>query len=95
MSTQSLANQFGWTITTIDDLNVLVGDLNYVSRNYCNMVSELSSRNYVEEALEPLRLMSKEFNAETELLINHIKTEHISYLEKQKEAIRAQMKEFS
>lgn len=93
MSAQSLANQLGWSITTLDNLEELIYILNSVSNGYGAMVSSLSSANYVNEMLEALMLMSHQFEEETNELINHIKGEHVEYIERQKQAVLQQMKE--
>lgn len=93
MSAQSLANQLGWSITTLDNLEELIYILNSVSNGYGAMVSSLSSANYVNEMLEALMLMSHQFEEETNELINHIKGEHVEYIERQKNAVLQQMKE--
>jgi len=93
MSEQSLANQLGWSITTLDYLEDLVYRINSVSNSYEALVGGLSASNYVKEMLEPLEMMSREFCEKTDDLVAHVRSDHVDYIERQKEAILMQMRD--
>jgi len=93
MSEQSLANQLGWSITTLDYLDDLVYKINAVSNSYDALVGGLSASNYVSEMLEPLALMSRQFCEQADDLAAHVKSEHVEYIERQKQAVLQQMRD--
>ncbi len=94
-SKQSLANQMGWTITTRDYLNNLNSELRHISNQYGNMLDMLRTGNYIEEELQRIEKQQSEFYESTKDLIQYIEQEHLKYIERQAQVIRADLAELS
>ncbi len=87
----SLADQLGWCITTKDYLNNLNKELLFVSSRYEEAVSELGRLGYLQEMLPQMQNMQRDFESEVSNLVSHIEGEHLAYVDKQSQAIVAQM----
>ena len=87
----SLADQLGWCITTKDYLNDLNSELKYISNSYNEAVDELREYGYLEEMLPNLQQLSQEFEDEINKIITYIENDHLDYIDKQSQTIRANM----
>jgi len=92
---QSLANQFGWTITTKDSLNNLNGEIRYVENKYGDMVDMLAQGGYFSEMLNQIKQMHDDFSNSASDLTKHIEQEHLAYIETQSKSLMSTMSQFS
>jgi len=86
-SAQSLANQLAWCITTKDHLNNLITETIYVTKQYGDMVELLRDSNYLDEPLSEIVKMYEEFGTTCQDLVNHIKHDHLDYIERQRKSV--------
>jgi hypothetical protein len=87
----SLADQLGWCITTKDHLNNLNSELKYVAQYYNDGIDNLKSWGYFEEKLPHLEQLSNDFEQEINELIGYIENDHLEYVDRQSQAILAQL----
>jgi hypothetical protein len=87
----SYANQLGWCITTKDYLNNLNNEMIYVASLYNNMVDELQAQGYMTDALPIAQNMNNEFQKEVIDIVKYIEDEHLSYIQKQSNAISSEL----
>ena len=94
MSKQTLADQLGWSIATLDQLNTVGEELNYSANRYNDIVEQLGGANYMGEMLNDIQKMNIEFQEDLNGLKNHIYHEHMVYIENQINAIKQSLEKF-
>ena len=87
----SLADQLGWCITTKDYLNNLNAEMLYVAKQYANMVEQLKATGYMKDLLPMILDLNQEFEKEIQDIIRYIEGEHISYIQKQADAVSGEI----
>lgn len=94
MSKQTLANQLGWSITTMDQLNKIGEELNYSANRYNDIVNQLSASNYLGEMLDDIQRMNNAFQEDINGLKKHIYNEHMTYINTQIKGIKQSLDTF-
>ena len=95
MSKQTLANQLGWSITTMDQLNKIGEELHYLANKYNDIVNQLSTSDYLGEMLDDIQKMNNIFQDDINGLKKHIHNEHMAYIETQIKGIKQSLDTFS
>jgi DNA-binding FrmR family transcriptional regulator len=90
-TTQSLADQLGWCITTKDYLNDLDQELGYVAGQYERLVDELKQQHYLTELLTQIEAMQQEFQRQADDLIRHVEAEHLAYIDNQSRIVQGSL----
>jgi len=79
-TTQSLAEQLGWCVTTQDYLNDLNVDLKWVAEHYQQSVDNLKTFGYLEELMPHFESLCSEFESSIDGVVGYIESEHIEYI---------------
>ncbi|WP_042150502.1 MULTISPECIES: hypothetical protein [unclassified Pseudoalteromonas] len=95
MSKLTLANQLGWSITTMDQLNEIGEKLNDSANQYNDIVNQLSTSDYLGEMLDDIQKMNNIFQEDINGLKKHIYNEHMTYIETQIKGIKQSLDAFS
>lgn len=90
-TTQSLADQLGWCITTKDYLNNLNQEFSYITRQYEQLVDQLKQQQYLTELLAQIEAMQQEFQQQADDLIRHVEGEHLAYIDNQSRIVQASL----
>lgn len=90
---QSLANQLGWCITTKDHLEGMIGEINYISKQYENMVEMLREQGLMSELLSQVEQAHHAYQQDAEALVRHVSQDHLPYVEGRSQSVQSALEE--